>query len=196
MKMNSTPQHPVYSNHVIEFITVAAEYCSFMEQCNQLTALEFTEKTTKILPLLYLKSSLLPVFEPVSDENTERFVTEEHYEYIRQQILKIIGRYDEYLEVFHPDMKYSESPVLASISEDLTDIYQDLKDMISNFQSADLQIMNDCLSLCKENFKEFWGQKCLNALRALHNVLYSGAALDEEEITDYPYESPEELLYT
>jgi hypothetical protein len=187
MQNHSTRQHPVYSNHVIEFVTVTAEYCSFIERANQFSSSEFTEKIIKILSLLYLKSTLLPEFDPVTEENIERFVTEDHYEHIREQLLNVIGRYDEYLEVFHPDMKYSDSPILASISEDLSDIYQDLKDMVSNFQSANLQIMNDCLSLCKDNFQEYWGQKVLNALRALHNVLYSGADLNEDE-TSYPDE--------
>ena len=171
--MKQTSQHPVYSKNVIEFVTVAAEYCSFLENSNQQDIKSFIEKMTKIIPLLYLKTLLLPSFDADLEETIEQFVSEEEYEFIRRQTLDVIGQYDEYLEVFHPDMQYSDSPVLASISEDLADVYQDLKDMIANFQSADLQIMNDTLSNCTENFRNFWGQKLLNALRALHNVLYS-----------------------
>ena len=175
MKSKQESQHPVYSKNVVEFVTVAAEYCSFLENSNQQDTRSFIEKMTKIIPLIYLKTSLLPSFEMMLEEEViEQFVSEEEYEFIRQQIRDVIGQYDEYLEVFHPDMQYSDSPVLASISEDLTDVYQDLKDMIANFQSADLQIMNDALANCEENFRNFWGQKLINALRALHNVLYSG----------------------
>ena len=170
--MKQKAQHPVYSNNVIEFVTVAAEYCAFLENSNQYDAGVFVEKMTKIIPLLYLKTSLLPPLDATLEENIEQYVSEEDYEFIRSQVVNIIGQYDEYLEVFHPDMKYSDSPVLANISEDLADVYQDLKDMIANFQSADLRIMNDALANCKENFRNFWGQKSLNALRALHNVLF------------------------
>ena len=69
--------------------------------------------------------------------------------------------------------------MIAYISEDLTDIYQDLKDMIANFQSAELEIMNDALLNCSTNFKEYWGQKLLNATKAMHNVLYT-ADLDAD----------------
>jgi len=172
--MKEKSQHPVYSKNVIEFVTVAAEYCSFLENSNQQDTKSFIEKMTKIIPLLYLKASLLPSFKTTLEEEViEQFVTEEEYEFIRQQTINVIGQYDEYLEVFHPDMQYSDSPVLASISEDLADVYQDLKDMAGNFRSADLRIMNDALVACEENFRNFWGQKLLNALRALHNVLYS-----------------------
>jgi hypothetical protein len=176
--MKQTSQHPVYSKNVIEFVTVAAEYCSFLESSNLQDTKSFLEKMTKIIPLLYLKISLLPAFNATLEEEIQQFVSEEEYEFVRGQVISVIGRYDEYLEVFHPDMQYSDSPVLATISEDLTDAYQDLKDMITNFQSADLPIMNDTLANCIENFRNFWGQKLLNALRALHNVLYSGVDFD------------------
>ena len=192
--MKAKSQHPVYSKNVIEFVTVAAEYCSFLENSNQQDAKSFIEKMTKIIPLLYLKTSLLPSFHAALEEVIEQFVSEEEYEFIRQQITNVIGRYDEYLEVFHPDMQYSDSPVLASISEDLADVYQDLKDMITNFQSADLRIMNDALANCEENFRNFWGQKLINALRALHNVLYSGAGFEDSEEnneSDFAFGFPE-----
>ncbi|HOI27622.1 MAG: DUF5063 domain-containing protein [Paludibacteraceae bacterium] len=175
-------KHPIYSNNVIEFVTVAAEYCSFLEKMEQYDEKQFVDKLTKLLPLLYLKASLLPDLVTLSVDDMPHCVTEEEYEYQRGQLLEKIGRYDEYLEVFNADMKYSDTPVVASISEDLTDIYQDLKDMVANFKSADLNIMNDAILNCKTNFKEFWGQKALNALRALHNALYS--TMVEDDLSD------------
>lgn len=175
-----TEQHPIYSKNVIEFVTVAAEYCSFLEKAEQYEIKPFVDKMTKLLPLLYLKAALLPDLVSASEDDMPQFVTEEEYEYEHGLLLEKIGRYDEYLEVFNSDMQYSDTPVVASISEDLTDMYQDLKDMVANFQRADLNIMNDAILKCKDNFKEFWGQKSLNALRALHNVLYTSMEEDGE----------------
>ena len=59
-------------------------------------------------------------------------------------------------------------------------MYQDLKDAIVNFQSADLQIMNDALRECRDNFQDYWGQKLLNALRSMHSALYSSTEWDDE----------------
>lgn len=182
--MERIEQHPIYSNKVIEFVTVAAEYCSFMEKCEGCGTKSFFDKMTKLLPLLYLKTSLLPDLEEESEDDIQSFVTEEEYEYTQEQVRSVIGQYDEYLEVFTPDMQYSDSPILSHISEDLTDVYQDLKDMVANFQTANQAIMNDSILICKQNFESFWGQKSLNALRAMHNVLYSGADLEEGE-SDY-----------
>ena len=33
--------------------------------------------------------------------------------------------------------------------------------------------MNDALYVCTENFKMYWGQKLVNALRALHSLKYT-----------------------
>ena len=185
MEQNETyPQHPVYDKNTIEFVTVAAEYCAFIENCRRVTPKAFFDKSVKLLSLLYLKSSLLPDFDDSSFSDLQQFVTENVYENIRRQISFLTGQYDQYLEVFLDDMQYSDTPIVAYISEDLSDIYQDLKDMISNFQSADIDIMNDALIDCKDNFHSFWGQKLLNALRAMHNVLNSPNSEWEESEDD------------
>lgn len=181
------PQHPVYDKNTIEFVTVAAEYCAFLESCRRYNSKSFFDKSVKLLSLLYLKTSLLPNLEDSSFSDLQQFVTEASYENLRQNITCLTGQYDEYLEVFQEDMQYSDTPIVAYISEGLADVYQDLKDMISNFQSADIQIMNDALRDCKDNFQAYWGQKALNTLRAMHNVLYADIDWDDDEqsISDF-----------
>ena len=39
--------------------------------------------------------------------------------------------------------------------------------------------MLEAIVLCRKNFREFWGQQVLNALKALHAVRYS-----EEELLE------------
>ena len=64
----------------------------------------------------------------------------------------------------------------------LTDkIYQDIKDFIFVFQLGLNETMNDSLVVCKEHFREFWGQRLVNTMRALHDVKYTPADDDEEE---------------
>ncbi len=41
--------------------------------------------------------------------------------------------------------------------------------------------MSDALWECKKNFEEFWGQKLVNVLRAIHTLLYSENLLDEDQ---------------
>lgn len=173
MNTDQLPNHIVYSKNVIEFVTVAAETCLFLEHATELSQEDFVQKAIKLLPLLYLKTSLVEIPETVFDDPTERFVSEEDYQFVREQIEQLLGSEDSYLEVFHPDMALSDTPIAAFVSENLADVYQELKDFAANYQLADVDIMNDALVGCLVAFGEHWGQKLLNALRALHALRFS-----------------------
>lgn len=173
MEIENLPDHIIYSPPVIEFVTVAAETCLFLEHATEHSTEEFVSKAVKILPLLYLKTSLLEIPARVYDGLTERFVTEDDYLDVKSQVEMLLGEQDSYLETFHPDMALSDTPIAAFVSENLADVYQELKDFAANFQLADQDIMNDALVACLEAFGEHWGQKALNALKALHSIRYS-----------------------
>ena len=62
----------IYSKNIIEFVTVSAEYCAFIERVPELEKEEFLDKIIKILPLLYLKATLLTPEEPEEDGNVKK----------------------------------------------------------------------------------------------------------------------------
>lgn len=163
----------IFSRNTVEFVTVAAEYCAFLERVEGMKQTQFVDTILKILPLLYLKASMLPEIEMLGDEEPETYVTEEIYEILRISISGVLVEKDDYLEVFLPDMAYSDTPIKKTISEDLADIYQDIKDFVFVFRLGFNETMNDALYLVKENFGKLWGQKLVNTMRALHDVLYN-----------------------
>lgn len=175
----------VYSKDTIEFTTVAVQYCRYLEETNSSEQKAFVDVMTKMLPLLYLKAQMLPETDLQEDAYPETTVSEDDYNYTVSKISNILKEEDTYLEVFLQDMKYSETPIAANISEDLTDIYQDLKNYISIYERGITEIMNDALYVCTENFRAYWGQKLVNVLRALHSLKY-GEMLSaaEDEITE------------
>ncbi|MFA8436537.1 MAG: DUF5063 domain-containing protein [Marinifilaceae bacterium] len=174
-------EHVAYSRNVIEFVTVANEFCATLEACEKSTRKDFIEKAQKMLPLLYLKGTLLPEVENELEDTIEKFVTEADWEFIRTQVQRKLGPVDEYLEVFQEEMRESDSPIVASISENFADIYQDLKDFLTSYRIGTLEIMNDALWELKGSFDRYWGQLAVNALRAVHNVLSAGIDLIESE---------------
>ena len=101
----------------------------------------------------------------------------------------MLGVDDTYLEVFHPDMALSDTPVAAFISEDLADVYQEIKDFAANYQTLEPDIMNDALVACLESFGLHWGQKNLNALRALHALRFSDNFENDAEIASKAIQS-------
>ena len=171
----------IFEKNVIEFVTVAAEFCAFLERAEHMKRKAFVDTSLKILPLLYLKASLLPKCETIGDEAPETYVTEEIYESLRINLAGLMGEKDDYLDVFVQDMVYSDQPIKKSVSEDLADIYQDIKDFIFVFQLGLNETMNDSLAICQENFSLLWGQKLVNPLRALHDVKYNQQNENDEE---------------
>ena len=164
----------LYEKNTLEFVAVTLEFCSLMETAHSHTSIVFTDKALKILPLLYLKATLLPESEEREEEDEpEQFITEETYEVIRGHVANLLGAEDMYLETFHPDIQYSDTPIAATISENLADVYQDLGNFAALFRQENEEVMEQALYICKENFQLYWGQKALNALKALHDIRYN-----------------------
>lgn len=197
--MEENNSQVIFDKNAVEFVTVAAEFCGFMERVSDMKRRDFVDKSLKLLPLLYLKASLLPACERMEESDPETFVTETDYEVVRSSVASLLGEYDDFLEVFLDDMAYSDTPIHQYISECLADIYQPLKDFICVFQLGLEQTMNDSLVICRELFAEFWGQRLVNVMRALHDVKYRQLAHGEEteEETSPLYEDncTEEELY-
>ena len=170
----------VYSKNVVEFVTVANEYCSTIENVSHLTAEENLAKLQKLLPLLYLKTSVVEKIEMVMDEELEKFVSEFDYNMLHQKWLQLLGENDGFYEVFDPNIQFGEETVRASLSENLMDIYQDMKDCITNYSIGNEEVMNDAISECIYHFEEFWGQQLVNVMRAVHMLVYSGADFSAE----------------
>ena len=76
----------IFDKNTVEFVTVAAEYCGFLERARDMKRYDFVDTALKILPLLYLKATLLPPCEPIGEDEPEIFVTEEDYELIRRTV--------------------------------------------------------------------------------------------------------------
>ena len=161
-----------FDKNTVEFVTVAAEYCAVLEQIFDKEPKRVVDVLCKLLPLVYLKATMLPEAEP-EGLYLEESVTEADYEEIRTRMAQKLGEYDDYLEVFEEDMKYSDTPVRKCISEDLADIYQALRNFVQSYRSGLDEVMTEAVAVCSEGFRTYWGQTLANTLRAVHNVRYS-----------------------
>lgn len=165
----------VFDKNVVELVTVAAEYCAFLDKTrNSLDQSEFLDKEKtinvlmRILPLLYLKALMVPDIETDPEVMTEEYVSESDYNSVCESLKIVLGEIDDYLEVCVDDMRYSDTPIRCSISEDLSDIYQALKNFVESFQTGINDTMRESIAVCKESFYLYWGQTLTNTLRALH----------------------------
>jgi hypothetical protein len=178
---------PVYSRNVIEFVAVANEFCKYAEHAPELKGDELLKILQRILPLMYLKASLLPKLEPFFEDGNEKFVTEADWVRVHENLREKFGTADDYREVFDDKAKETDEAVVSSISENMSDIYQDIKDFLLLYQTGTNEVMNDAIWECRLNFETFWGQKLVNSMRAIHSFLYSGeeiGRIEEDEISD------------
>ena len=161
----------IYSESTIAFVTAAAQTCLLIEKAGEHEREEWREQMLRLLPVLYLRTRLLEQEECVMEEEPQRFVAEEDYNYALVGIRELLGSDDAYLDVFVDQGIYTDEVQTAYISEGLADIYQELKDMAAAFQTGEEPIMNDAVVLCREAFEAHWGQKLLAVMRALHAMI-------------------------
>jgi hypothetical protein len=172
----------VYSENVMGFTLLATEYCNILDGVALLSQKEFIDKMHRLLPLIYLKAIILPDTEAEMPEMIDKVVTQEEWEAVCETLEKKLADVDEYSEVLDSLRGDGE---MYTLSEGFADIYQDLKDYVSLYNMGTPEIMNDAIWDCKNNFKEFWGQRLVNILRVLHNLLYGGISLNENDaLTD------------
>ena len=160
----------IYQDSTIAFVTAAAQTCLLIEKCADHARDEWREQVLRILPVLYLRTRLLESAEAMTDDEPQRFVTEEDYNFVLVGMRELLGQDDAYLDVFVDQGIYTDEVQTAYISEGLADIYQELKDMAAAFQSGEEAIMNDAVVACRAAFDEHWGQKLLAVMRALHAI--------------------------
>jgi len=176
-----TNSDPVYSRNVVEFVAVANEFCKYTEHASEIKGDEMLKIMQRILPLMYLKASLLPKLDPFFEDGNEKFVTESDWNAVNDTLKEKFGTANDYLEVFDEKINESEGPVVSSISENMADIYQDMKDFLLLYQTGTGEVMSDAVWECRMNFENFWGQKLVNSLRAIHKFIYSGEEIGKVE---------------
>jgi hypothetical protein len=171
-EINEEPIHDdLYSRKVIDMLTVANEYCLFMEKAEDYTKEKVFEYLQKLLPLIYLKASLLPDI-PVNDENAaEHFVTEEQWENLFNTLSIKFGSDDIYYFIDLNEKSHSD-PVKASLSENLTDLYQDLKDFVLLYQKPLRSSQENAVRDCRNLFETRFGYRLVNAQQAIHHVVF------------------------
>ncbi|MEI6347286.1 MAG: DUF5063 domain-containing protein [Bacteroidota bacterium] len=167
-----------HGKHIIELLSVANEFINFMDDCSKYDKHIIMGYLQKLLPLIYLKSSLLP--EIKLDDNTadERFVTEEEYERILSILLE---KFSQKCEDDHECSCTDEGPKVA---EALADLYQDLKDTIILYGTNKTSAQEWAVHNCRTWFIERWGLAVADILGYIHTCIYHLHDHDEEIHTD------------
>jgi hypothetical protein len=167
--MEGPQKEIVFSRKVVEMITVANEFCIFAEEIAKYDKMHILAYLDRILPLLYLKGSLLPDVV-VSDESANmRFVTEEQWQDCYNDLKRILGKEDSF---FINENAVTDDCVKYSLSENIADIYQDMKDFVQLYQQNTMATRENAVFFCKLYFESQWGCRAIRSMFAIHHLLY------------------------
>ena len=161
------------STNSIAFLALAVEYCRVAEDPWALQRDGFVSRMLKLLPRIYIAASDINAKPEDNAFIAESYLEEAVYDNVRENIARLLEIDDAYLEVFIDDMKYSDTPLGASISENLADIYQVLYNVVEGVRDSTTDVVNGTLASCKQDFEAYWGQTLCNVLRAMHAVQYN-----------------------
>ena len=172
MAENSYPDDITMSKPILELVTVANEYCYYLDNAENKTKTGILEFMNRILPLLYLKGSLIPDIEVQNPDANERFVTQEQWEHLFNLLREKFEKKDEFW-IIDPLYINDTEPLKASLSENLADIYQDMKDLIMLFQKNTLAARQNAIADIKQLFGTHWGYSIGNIFNRIHHLLHS-----------------------
>ena len=169
----------IFSHDTLEFVTVAIEFCAFLEKSEGRARKDFLDTMLKLLPLLYVKEQLLPAVDSDGDFLPQGKVTEDDYNYVRRIVYDILGDDDQYLDISYENEMETDETQWKSVSEHLADIYQPLRNFLAVYQDGVEDCMTDALWAVRDEFELYWGKALVDAMKRLHQIRYSG---DEDAV--------------
>lgn len=158
----------------LALVALARQYCAEIDNTVQNTVEReaLLKMCVRLLPRLYIALSDLPDKEWDTAGYISNVIEEDEYNAVRSRLQSILGEDDTYLEVFEEDMKYSETPIAASISEGLADIYQSMYNFTETVREAPEEVISEALEAVKDEFRTFLSGAICNVMRPI-NMLYN-----------------------
>ncbi len=161
-----------FKTRLIHLVSLCSDYCVTLENAESMERGELVASLLGYLPRIYFEFHDIPVPEDASFDEWSlplaSHLDEETYESIRRRLAMVMGEHDAYLETFEKDMKYSDTPIAATISENLADIFQPLYNMVVETRESDGDNIVEAFRECAGDFRQYWSQTLCNVMRALN----------------------------
>ena len=170
----------VLNNNSLAFIGLCNEYCQTLESARETECDDFIAAMLRLLPRIYITASDLKIDDlGLEEPYIDGRLDEDYYDSIRRSIENLLGPDDTYLEVFEEDMKYSDTPIAASVSEGLADIFQVLYNFLEAIKDVPNELIDQALIAVKDHFQSYWSRILCNVMRALNHIRFN--ALNERD---------------
>jgi Domain of unknown function (DUF5063) len=153
---------------VEQFVKLVRNYLALIDGLPSPMPREFLLECASLLPQIYSLSQQLPDVDLPEDDPLEE--TQDKLESPMGKIRHLLGKYDVYSEVFDPVVE--EDAIKATLSDDLSDIYIDLKRPLFKYDNGDEPNQRIAIWEWKFNMKIHWGHHVVGALRPIHSLVH------------------------
>lgn len=156
---------------VSHFAKSAQEFCSLLEKSASVSDREFVQQAAYLLATLYAAGLSLPTLdnEPEEQQASIEDTSFEHTSEIERQTGQKLGKHNLYWEFFDP---YDQSsPLTNTLSDDLSDIYRNIKPGLIAYQKGTARSVSAAVWEWKFHFIIHWSDHAVDALRAIHRIV-------------------------
>jgi hypothetical protein len=169
------------NNNALSVIALANEYCQAMELASTTEPLQFVTTMTRLLPRIYIAVNDVPLSQDFEPEYAfdAAHLEEAYYDEVRGNVSALMGENDAYLDTFHEDMKYSDTPIAATVSEGLADLFQVMYDFVEDVRDATSEQIMDHLAELRQTFRDYWSNTLCNVMRPLNQYIQNPPEIDE-----------------
>lgn len=152
---------------VEELVALTRDYIALVDECASRSPRDFLAACARLLPRIYAVGIDLPDPE-LPDDDFE--LPPDQLESPMSAIGQLLGKYDQYAEVFDPvvDREF----LLTHLSDDLADIYSDLSVPLRWWDRGDDAARTQALWQWKFNITGHCGDHLVDALRPIHRLVF------------------------
>ena len=148
-----------FARPVTAFVRRAYDLCAFIEDAESFGLPERLQRARQQLLALYAAAADLPHVEPIDTGTSPSFPLPENW-------CGFEG-FDSYWEVFDPYDHEDHEPVVGSLSDDLLDVYRDIR---GGLWSWEKNATANAIWEWRFSFESHWGDHAVDALRAIHRA--------------------------
>lgn len=169
--------------NTLSLIALCREYCAEIEGVDEADATEFVRAIVRLLPRIYIAATDLDrmvTVEESEDQGLDNYLEEDYYESLRFKLENLFGPDDVYLEVFESEMKYSDTPIRASLAEGLCDLFQTFYNFTESVKGAFSEdLLAAAVNGVRDEFESGWSQMLVNVMRPLNAIVNRTLSDDE-----------------
>jgi hypothetical protein len=152
---------------VKEYLDSAKLYCQFIESTQQISPIEFLKEVRLLLLRLYQNGLSFPLYTGDYNVDADDLLGEEYFTLLKQ-IQDKLGNNYFYSHIYDPSDLNDNEIVIGDLSDDLGDIYRNLKRALLNLDSDSAIIKGEGLWSLHLLYRSHYGEHIIYSLYAIH----------------------------